>query len=55
MKHGKLAVFGCNALALDVARRLEQSDHYFVMVDIDDASVQAARARGAAPQSPDVR
>jgi voltage-gated potassium channel len=46
MRHGKLAVFGCNALALDVARRLKQADNDFVMVDSDEALVQAAREEG---------
>ena len=46
MKHGKLAVFGCNGLALDVARRLEQSDHYFIMIDMDEGRVHEAREEG---------
>jgi voltage-gated potassium channel len=46
MKHGKLALFGCNALALEVARRLEHSDHYFVMIDNDDVLVHEARDEG---------
>ncbi len=46
MKHGKLAVFGCNALALEVARRLKQADNDFIMVDSDENLVHEARVEG---------
>jgi voltage-gated potassium channel len=46
MKRGKLAVFGCNALALEVARRLKHAEHDFVMVDSDLALVHEARQEG---------
>jgi voltage-gated potassium channel len=46
MKQGKLAVFGCNALALDVARRLKAAEREFVMIDNDDGRVHAAREEG---------
>lgn len=43
---GKLAVFGCNALAMEVARRLKDADNDFVMVDSDEALVHEAREEG---------
>jgi len=46
MRHGRLALFGCNALALEVARRLGQSENDFVMVDSDPVRVQEARTEG---------
>lgn len=46
MKRGKLAVFGCNALALEVARRLKHAEHDFIMVDRDEGLVHAARQEG---------
>ncbi|MDR3393752.1 MAG: NAD-binding protein [Parasulfuritortus sp.] len=46
MMHGKLALFGCNTLALEVALRLEESGQSFVMIDKDDAAVAKAREEG---------
>lgn len=46
MKRDRLAVFGCNALALEVARRLKHADHDFVMIDNDEGRVRDAREEG---------
>jgi voltage-gated potassium channel len=46
MMRGNLALFGCNALALEVARRLEDAGQSFVMIDKDEALVANARESG---------
>lgn len=46
MMPGRLALFGCNPLALEVARRLADSGQPFIMLDMDEAPVQHAREEG---------
>lgn len=46
MMHGKLALFGCTTLGLEVARRLAGLGQAFIMVDLDLARVQRAREEG---------
>ncbi|NTV94136.1 MAG: TrkA family potassium uptake protein [Thiobacillus sp.] len=46
MMHGKLALFGCTTLGLEVARRLAGLGQSFIMVDLDSARVQRARDEG---------
>ncbi|MEW5770915.1 MAG: NAD-binding protein [Pseudomonadota bacterium] len=41
-----LALFGCNALAMEVAQRLRAGGQDFVMVDDDEALVEQAREAG---------
>jgi voltage-gated potassium channel len=43
---GKLALFGCNALAQEVAHRLREGRRSFVMIDTDEALVAQAREAG---------
>jgi voltage-gated potassium channel len=44
----KIALFGCNPLAIEVARRLSTADSPFVMVDSDAELVEAASKEGLA-------
>lgn len=46
MMHGKMALFGCDALALEVARRLSDLGQSFVMIDRDDGLVRRASEDG---------
>ena len=46
MNGSKLAIFGCNPLALEVARRLALADCAFVMIDNEPERVEAARREG---------
>lgn len=46
MSRSKLAIFGCNPLALEVARRLAQTECRFVLIDRDPEAVEAARREG---------
>lgn len=42
----KLALFGCDTLALEVAHRLREAGQHFVMIDRDPALVELAREAG---------
>jgi voltage-gated potassium channel len=46
VRASKLALFGCNALALEVAHRLSAGGQDFVMIDNDEALVEQARESG---------
>jgi voltage-gated potassium channel len=46
MMTGKLALFGCTSLGLEVARRLASLDQAFIMVDVEPERVQRARDEG---------
>lgn len=46
VRRGKLALFGCNGLAMEVARRLASLDQTFVMIDNDPELVKNAREEG---------
>ncbi|TCJ11771.1 TrkA family potassium uptake protein [Parasulfuritortus cantonensis] len=46
MTAGKLALFGCTTLGLEVARRLADLEQPFIMVDLDAERVQRARDEG---------
>jgi voltage-gated potassium channel len=46
MRSCRLALFGCNALALEVAHRLQAGHQDFVMIDNDDERVAQARDAG---------
>ncbi|MBI5938228.1 MAG: TrkA family potassium uptake protein [Betaproteobacteria bacterium] len=46
MKHQRLALFGCDALAMEVAMQLKAAGTPFVMIDRDAALVQAAAKAG---------
>lgn len=46
MTRCRLALFGCNALAMEVAHRLRAGNQDFVMFDDDDGLVEQAREAG---------
>jgi voltage-gated potassium channel len=46
MKTCRLALFGCNALALEVAHRLLAGQQDFIMIDVDEELVEQAREAG---------
>ncbi len=46
MTHAKLALFGCNPMAMEVAHRLRAGDTRFVMVDHDAVLVEVAKREG---------
>ena len=49
----RFALFGCNPMATEVARRLAMAGTSFVMLDNDDALVEAARREGLAARQVD--
>jgi voltage-gated potassium channel len=48
MDKARIAIFGCNALGLEVARRLSEAAHRFIVVDIDSGVLEQARDLGFA-------
>lgn len=53
MTRGKLALFGCNQLSLEVARRLVSQAYTLVVVDADDSRLEKARNLGFAVECVD--
>lgn len=53
MSISKLALFGCNTLALEVAHRLHEGRQHFIMLDSDEDLVEKAREAGFQAQRVD--